>query len=46
MDAALRPLHGTPALGASVVDGGVAFALAAPNAQAVELCLFDAAGQR
>jgi hypothetical protein len=38
-------LHGAPALGASVVDGGVAFALAAPNAQAVELCLLDAAGQ-
>ena len=44
MDAVLRPLHGAPALGASVVDGGVAFALAAPNAQAVELCLFDTAG--
>ena len=44
MDAMLLPWHGAPALGASVVDGGVAFALAAPNAQGVELCLFDAAG--
>ena len=45
MDVVLRPLHGAPALGASVVEGGVAFALAAPNAQAVELCLFDTEGQ-
>jgi pullulanase/glycogen debranching enzyme len=45
MESALRLLHGAPALGASVVDGGVAFALATPNAQAVELCVFDAEGQ-
>ncbi|WP_137894693.1 glycogen debranching protein GlgX [Ramlibacter sp. 2FC] len=32
-------------LGATPLDGGVAFALAAPHASAVELCLFDEAGQ-
>ncbi len=31
-------------LGASCQEGGVNFALAAPNAESVELCLFDAAG--
>ena len=31
-------------LGAHCVEGGVNFALAAPHAEAVELCLFDAAG--
>jgi glycogen operon protein len=31
-------------LGASLEPGGVNFALAAPHAQAVELCLFDASG--
>ncbi|SCX73584.1 glycogen debranching protein GlgX [Variovorax sp. EL159] len=32
-------------LGASLSSGGVNFALVAPNAEAVELCLFDGAGQ-
>ena len=37
--------HGhTRNLGATLESGGVNFALAAPNAQAVELCLFDASG--
>lgn len=45
MEAALQPLSGAPLLGATAVDTGVEFALAAPNAQAVELCLFDADGQ-
>jgi len=43
--AALQRLSGAPPLGASVVEGGVQFALAAPHAQAVDLCLFDATGQ-
>ncbi len=43
--AALLRLSGAPLLGASVVNGGVQFALAAPHAQAVELCLFDATSQ-
>ena len=43
-DAALQRLTDVPLLGATVVDGGVQFALAAPNAQAVDLCLFDASG--
>jgi glycogen operon protein len=34
----------TRALGATLEAEGVNFALAAPNAQAVELCLFDATG--
>ena len=34
----------TTELGATPESGGVRFALAAPGAQAVELCLFDAAG--
>jgi glycogen operon protein len=33
-------------LGAHLIEGGVAFKLAAPNATRVELCLFDAAGKR
>ena len=33
------------ALGATVTPQGVHFALAAPHAQGVELCLFDGAGQ-
>ena len=45
MDAALRPLLNPPLLGATVVAEGVEFALAAPNAHAVELCLFDLTGQ-
>ena len=36
----------THTLGAQLRDQGVNFCLAAPNAQAVELCLFDAAGAR
>jgi glycogen operon protein len=32
-------------LGASLSPGGVNFALVAPNAEAVELCLFDGSGQ-
>ena len=32
-------------LGATLSPGGVNFALVAPNAQAVELCLFDGTGQ-
>jgi glycogen operon protein len=37
--------HGhTRTLGATLETGGVNFALAAPNALAVELCLFDATG--
>jgi glycogen operon protein len=32
-------------LGASLSSGGVNFALVAPNAEAVELCLFDGTGQ-
>ena len=32
-------------LGAAITPGGVNFALAAPNAQAVELCLFDSTGR-
>ena len=44
-DAALQRLSDAPRLGATVVDGGVQFALAAPHAQAVQLCLFDAKGQ-
>ncbi len=46
------PLGATLVGGAAAADGlswtggdGVVFALAAPHAQAVELCLFDAAGQ-
>jgi len=35
-----------PALGATLSPRGVHFALAAPHAQAVELCLFDEAGQQ
>ncbi len=45
MEAALQPLSGAPLLGATAVENGVEFALAAPNAQAVDLCLFDASGQ-
>ncbi|NBW26030.1 MAG: glycogen debranching enzyme GlgX, partial [Betaproteobacteria bacterium] len=45
MEAALQPLSGAPLLGATAIDTGVEFALAAPNAQAVELCLFDTEGQ-
>lgn len=37
----LQPGH-TQTLGAQLRDQGVSFCLAAPNAQAVELCLFDA----
>lgn len=43
--ATLQHLSGAPLLGATVVSGGVQFALASPHAQAVELCLFDATGQ-
>ena len=43
--ATLQHLYGAPLLGATVVSGGVQFALASPHAQAVELCLFDATGQ-
>ena len=43
--ATLQHLSGAPLLGATVVSGGVQFALASPHAQAVELCLFDANGQ-
>lgn len=39
----LQPGHAA-ALGATLRGDGVHFALAAPNAQAVELCLFDADG--
>lgn len=40
-------LPGTPhALGATLQPGGVNFALAAPNATAAELCLFDALGEQ
>ncbi|RFO95973.1 glycogen debranching enzyme GlgX [Rhodoferax lacus] len=39
----LEPGH-AHALGATLQSGGVNFCLAAPNAQAVELCLFDATG--
>ena len=35
----------TRALGATLQADGVSFALAAPHATAVELCLFDAGGQ-
>ena len=45
MNAALQRLNGVALLGATVMDGGVQFALAAPHAQAVDLCLFDATGQ-
>ena len=45
MEAALQPLLSASMLGATVVAEGVEFALAAPHAQAVELCLFDATGQ-
>ena len=41
----LRPAPGAAA-GATLVDGGVDFALWAPRAAAVELCLFDQAGTR
>jgi glycogen operon protein len=41
----LRPGH-TRSLGAVASAQGVNFALAAPNAQAVELCLFSADGQQ
>ena len=38
--------HASPAeLGASLVPGGVHFALAAPEATAVELCLYDPEGR-
>ena len=33
-------------LGATLFEGGVAFALAAPHASAVELCLYDETGQQ
>ncbi|MFM9014688.1 MAG: hypothetical protein ACKORK_14255, partial [Gemmatimonadota bacterium] len=33
-----------PPLGATLVDGGVAFAVAARHAERVEVCVFDAAG--
>ena len=46
MQAALQPLLSASMLGATVVAGGVEFALAAPHAHAVELCLFDASGQQ
>ena len=36
----------THTLGAHLRDQGVNFCLAAPNAHAVELCLFDASGTR
>ena len=39
----LEPGH-AHALGATLQSGGVNFCLAAPHAQAVELCLFDATG--
>jgi glycogen operon protein len=39
----LEPGH-AHALGATLQTAGVNFALAAPNAQAVELCLFDTSG--
>ncbi|WP_084151138.1 glycogen debranching protein GlgX [Azohydromonas australica] len=42
--AALGPGRPWP-LGASVLDGGLNFALAAPDATRVELCLFDAEGR-
>jgi glycogen debranching enzyme len=38
-------LHPPAALGATVVSEGVHFAVAAPHATAVELCLFDETGQ-
>ena len=41
----LQPSH-TRTLGAHLESGGVHFALAAPNAHAVQLCLFDAQGQQ
>lgn len=41
--AALQPGH-AHVLGAHVEDGGVNFALMAPNAVAVDLCVFDATG--
>ena len=45
--AALALQAGRPwPLGASVEDGGVNFALVAPEASAVELCLFDPGGTR
>lgn len=40
----LAPGH-AHVLGATLQAGGVNFALAAPDAQGVELCLFDASGQ-
>jgi glycogen operon protein len=44
MTPSLRPWP-VDELGATLRDDGVYFALAAPHAQAVELCLFDTAGQ-
>ncbi len=44
LDLMLEPGH-AHALGATLQMGGVNFALAAPNAHGVELCLFDGSGQ-
>ena len=41
----LRPGHADP-MGASVVDGGVNFAVFSDHARVIELCIFDAGGAR